>query len=91
MMPGGLYQDPTMSQSQKSNQTMRSGIIKDQEGQVHGIGRDAHMDGSSVGNSNKEGTSGPGGLGGFLGGLSGPTQGHGHGQGPNLQNGSFQI
>ena len=88
MKPGGLYQDPTMNQSQKSNQTMRSGIIKDRPGQDRGSGRDTHMDGASAGNSNKEGTSGPGGnggLGGFLGGLSGPSQV------AHLQNGTFQI
>lgn len=78
MKPGGLYQDPTMnqSQSQKSNQTMRSAIIKDRPG------TDTHMDGASAGTSNR---GGPGGLGGFLGGLSG------QGQGLNLQNGTFQI
>jgi hypothetical protein len=70
------------SQSQKSNQTMRSAIIKDRPG------TDTHMDGASAGTSNRGGPGGPGGpggLGGFLGGLSGP------GQGLNLQNGTFQI
>ena len=86
MKPGGLYQDPTMNQSQKSNQTMRSGIIKDRQGTAGGGGGglDAHMDSASTGTSNR---GGPGGLGGFLGGLSGPGQG----QGLNMQNGTFQI
>ena len=46
------------------------------------------MDGASAGTSNR---GGPGGLGGFLGGLSGPGHVHGQGQGLNLQNGTFQI
>ena len=69
---------------------MRSAIIKDRPGTAGGggSGRDTHMDGASTGTSNR---GGPGGLVGFLGGLSGPGHVHGQGQGLNLQNGTFQI
>ena len=37
--PTGLYQDPTMNRSQKSNQTMRSANIKGRQGTNGGGGR----------------------------------------------------
>ena len=90
MKTTGLYRDPTMNNSQKSDQTMRSALIKDRQGM------NVNMDGTSVSasanmsNSNKGGA---GGLGGFLGGLSG-TGAHGNdgnGGGVHMQNGAFQI
>ena len=92
MKTTGLYRDPTMNNSQKSDQTMRSALIKDRQGM------NVNMDGTSVSarsnanisNSNKGGA---GGLEGFLGGLSG-TGAHGNGGnggGIHMQNGAFQI
>ena len=50
------------------------------------------MDSASMGNSNRVGSGGPGGLGGFLGGLSGPGQSlGGSGGGVHMENGTFKI
>jgi hypothetical protein len=90
MKTTGLYKDPTMNNSQKSDQTMRSALIKDRKG------ADVNMDGASVSVSASANASirgGGGGLGGFLGGLSG-TGAHGsggNGGGVHMQNGAFQI
>ena len=92
MKTTGLYRDPTIYKRQKSDQTMRSALIKDRQGM------NVNMDGASViasananiSNSNKGGA---GGFGGFLGGLSG-TGAHGsggNGGGVYMQNGAFQI
>lgn len=81
MKTTGLYKDPTMNNSQKSDQTMRSALIKDRKG------ADVNMDGASVSVSASANASirgGGGGLGGFLGGLSGTGTVH-------MQNGAFQI
>ena len=83
MKTTGLYKDPTMNNSQKSDQTMRSALIKDRQGM------NVNMDGASVSarsnaNVSKSNKGGAGGLGGFLGGLSGTGTGTGaNGSGGN--------
>ena len=83
-----------MNNSQKSDQTMRSALIKDRKG------ADVNMDGASVSVSASANASirgGGGGLDGFLGGLSDTGMGtgthgsSGNGGGVHMQNGAFQI